>query len=131
MTLLTADRFLYSVLTSDQVLQSSIGNRVYIDAAPSNTSYPFIVITHVSSVPITNLAADRIVDNELWQIAIWDRRPSYTTLEEIADRVRAILHKSAGTGVVGATCEAIRRIIESEGGKTFRAILLEFRLLTQ
>jgi hypothetical protein len=106
---------------------------VFVDAAPSNTQYPFAIITAVSSVPVSNWNADRIMDSELWQVTIWDDDASYsTTLETIADRIRAVVHKAtSGTGVIGAVYEGSVRRSEEEGDRVYKAIILEFRLYTQ
>ncbi len=133
MTALNGDRWLYGKLTTDSQLATSLGGRVFVDAAPSNTQYPFAIITAVSSVPVSNWNADRIMDSELWQVTIWDDDASYsTTLETIADRIRAVVHKAtSGTGVIGAVYEGSVRRSEEEGDRVYKAIILEFRLYTQ
>lgn len=131
MTALNGDRWLYEKLTTDSQLATLLGGRIFVDTAPQDTEYPFAVITAVSSVPVTNFYADRIMDNELWQVAVWDADGSYLTLEPIADRIRAVVHKASGDGVIGATYEGSLRRSEEEGDRVFKAILLEFRLYTQ
>jgi len=131
MTALNGDKWLYSKLTTDSQLAASLGGRVFVDAAPSDTQYPFAVIAAVSSVPVSNWSADRIMDDELWQVTLWDDGASYLSLESIADRVRAVVHKASGTGVIGAVYESTVRRSEEEGDRVFKAILLEFRLYTQ
>lgn len=135
MTVLNGDRWLYEKLTKDSQLATSLGGRVFVDAAPQDTEYPFAVIAAVSSVPVTNFCADRIMDNELWQVTLWDDGASYLALESIADRVRAVIHKatstSTATGIVGAVYEGTVRRSEEEGDRVLKAILLEFRLYTQ
>lgn len=135
MTALNGDRWLYEKLTKDSQLATSLGERVFVDAAPSDTEYPFAVITAISSVPVSNWSADRIMDDELWQVTLWDDGASYLALETIADRVREVIHKatstSTATGIVGAVYEGAARRSEEEGDRVFKAILLEFRLYTQ
>lgn len=132
MTALNGDKWIYTKLTTDIQLASSLGGRVFADAAPAGTQYPFAVITAVSSVPVSNWSADRVMDTELWQVAIWDDDASYLALETIADRIRVVIHKASGTGVIGAVYEGmIRRSEEEEGDRVFKAIVMEFRLYTQ
>lgn len=133
MTALNGDRWLYAMLTTDSILASLLGGRVFVDIAPADTEYPFVVITAVSSLPVSNWSADRIMDNELWQVTVWDDDGSYLALEPIADRVRVVIHKggSDSTGVIGAVYEGAVRRSEEEGDRVFKGILLEFRLYTQ
>lgn len=135
MTALNGDRWLFEKLTTDSQLATLLGGRVFVDVAPQDTEYPFAVIAAVSSVPVNNWSADRIMDNELWQVALWDDGASYLALESIADRVRAMVHKAASTGsatgVIGAVYEGAGRRSEEEGDRVFKVIILEFRLYTQ
>jgi len=128
MTLLNADRWLYTQLTTDSQLAVSLGGRVIVDNAPLNTQYPLAIMTFVSSQQVGNWSADRVMDNELWQIAVWTNQDNYTSIESIADRIRAVLHKASGTGVIGCAFERQLRMSDPEG---YRAIILEFRLYTQ
>lgn len=68
------------------------------------------------------------MDNELWQIAIWTNEKTYTNIEPIADRIRQVLHKASGDGVVGCAFERQMRMVDPDG---YKAIILEFRLFTQ
>jgi hypothetical protein len=131
MTILNADRWIYTQLTTDSQLAAALGGRVYIDVAPQNTQYPVAIMTFVTARQVVNMSADRVMDDELWQIAIWTDRPSYTELESIADRIRSVIHKASGSGVVGAVYEGERRLMEQDGDTVYRALILEFRLFTQ
>jgi len=128
MTLLNADRWLYTQLTTDTQLSAMLGGRVFVDEAPLNTQYPMAIMTFVSSQQVGNWSADRVMDNELWQIAVWTNRNNYTGIENIADRIRAVLHKAGGTGVIGCAFERQLRMSDPEG---YKAAILEFRLFTQ
>jgi hypothetical protein len=131
MTILNADRWLYSQLTTDPQLSSLLNGRVYVDIAPASTQYPMVVISLVSSGQTSNFSSDKVMDNELWQVAIWTDQPSYLYIEGIADRIRELLHKSSGTGVIGAVYEGSRRMYEQEGNLSYKGIILEFRLFIQ
>lgn len=128
MTILNADRWLYTQLTTDAQLTSALGGRVFVDTAPLGTQYPLAIMTFVAAQQVGNWSADRIMDNELWQIAVWTNQNNYTSIESIADRIRAVLHKASGTGVVGCVFERQTRMSDPEG---YKALVLEFRLYTQ
>lgn len=128
MTILNADKWLYTQLTTDTQLATDLGGRVFVDTAPLGTQYPLAIMAFVAAQQVGNWSADRIMDNELWQIAVWTNQNNYTSIESIADRIRAVLHKASGTGVVGCVFERQTRMSDPEG---YKALVLEFRLYTQ
>jgi len=128
MTILNADRWLYTQLTTDPTLNTTLGGRVFADVAPLGTQYPLVVMTFVAAQQVGNWSSDRIMDNELWQIAVWTNEPNYTSIETVTDRIRQVLHKASGTGVISCAFERQLRMSDPEGYKT---IILEFRLFTQ
>ncbi len=131
MTILNADSWLYSKLTGDATLKTYIDSRVYVDIAPAKTTYPFIVITPVSLISVTEMSVERVMDNELWQVSIFTDKPSYSTLGTIADQVRSVLHKSTGTNIIGCAFEGARRMSYVEEGRVYKQIILDFRLFTK
>jgi len=131
MTILNADRWLYEQLTTDSQLATALGGRVYMDVAPQGEQYPLAILTLVTAQQISNLSVDKVMDAETWQVAIWSDKPSYTAIEPIADRIREILHKASGTGVLAAIYQEQRRIAEQDGDKEYKAIILEFKVFTQ
>lgn len=131
MTILNADRWLYTQFTTDSQLATALGGRVYVDVAPQDTQYPLAIMTFVTARQVGNMSADRVMDDELWQIAIWTDKTSYTELESIADRVRSVIHKASGSGIIGAVYEGERRLVEQDGDIVYKALILEFRLFTQ
>jgi len=131
MTILNADQWLYTQLTTDSVLAVALGGRVYTDVAGSDT-YPLAILQQYSATTqIGNLSDDRIMDSEPWQITVWDNQPSYNRIGSIADRIRAVQHKASGSGVLGAINQGSHRQAEQGGDAYFRGIVLEFELFTQ
>lgn len=128
MTILNADRWLYTQLTTDTQLITLLGGRVFVDVAPLNTQYPLAIMTFVTALQVGNLSQDRIMDSELWQIAVWTNQNNYTSIETIANRIRTVLHKANGIGVIGCVFERQMRTSDPEG---YKAVILEFRLFTQ
>ena len=131
MTLLNADRWLVGTLKNDTTIAAAVGARVYQDQAPEETAYPLILVNYVSTLPVQNISADRVMDTELWRIRIIDQDPSYAGVESIADRVRSILHKASGTGVIGCVFAGAYRLPETSEKTQYRSIILEFELFTQ
>lgn len=132
MTILNADKWLFATLTGDATLAAAIGARVYVDVAPqSNTQYPYIVMQMVSSVQVAEIGVERVMDDEVWQVALVSNAPSYVSLETIADRIKTVLHKASGTGVIGCVFEQLLRFSEDEAGHVYKTIVLEFRIFTQ
>lgn len=131
MTILNADRWLVGTLKNDATITAAVGTRVYQDKAPEETAYPLILVNFVSTQPVQNISADKVMDSELWRIRIIDDDPSYNGLETIADRVRSILHKAAGTGVIGCVFAGAYRLPEISEKTNYRSIILEFELFTQ
>lgn len=132
MTILNADKWLYGKLTGDGTLAAAIGARVYVDVAPqSNTQYPYLVMQMISNMQVAEIGAERVMDDELWQVTVVSDAPSYVSLETIADRIKTVLHKASGTGVVGCVFEQLLRFSEVEAGKVYKMIVLEFRVFTQ
>jgi len=131
MTILNADRWLYEQLTTDGQLSAALGGRVYMDIAPQGAQYPLAILTLVMAQQISNLFTDRVMDAETWQVAIWTDAPSYTDIEPIADRIREILHKASGAGVLATVYQEHQRMMERNGDKEYKAIILEFKIFTQ
>ncbi len=132
MTILNADRWITTKLTGDATITAALGTRIYSDvASQSNTQYPYAVIENVSHVMDANLSADRIMDDELWQVRVVTQSAAYDSLETVVDRIRTVLHQASGTGVIGCVFEGARRLTETEAGCMYKSIILEFRLFTQ
>lgn len=131
MTILNADKWLYATLTGDATLAAAIGARVYVDVAPqSNTQYPYIVMQMVSNVQVAEISAERVMDDEVWQVSVVTNG-AYTGIETIADRIKTVLHKASGAGVIGCVFEQLLRFSEDEAGHVYKTIVLEFRIFTQ
>lgn len=128
MTVLNADRWLFTQLTTDTQLATLLGGRVYVDVAPLGINYPLAVMTFIAGQQVGNASADRVMDDEVWQIAVWTNQANYTSIETAADRIRTVLHKASGTGVIGAVFERQTRMNDADG---YKALILEFRLFTQ
>lgn len=128
MSLTAADTWLYTTMRDNAALHNSVGDRIYIDQAPEGTAYPMIVISAVASTQESQMSTIRVLDNELWQVAVWGQGPSYSTIGGIADSVRSLLHAASSASILGVTYESSTRIAEETNGTAYRAIVLEFRI---
>lgn len=131
MSTLNADRWLYTTLTNDTALQALIGKRVYIDTAPENVEYPFVILQAVYGSPVANMQVDIIMDDEVWMVKAVGEGNSYISLEPIVERIKALLHKTSGTGVIGSVREEVIRFSEIYQGETFKHLGHYYRIYTQ
>lgn len=132
MTILNADKWLTSTLKGDTAFAAVMGTRIYAEIAPRGTTYPLTTIQMVGPAEqIGNAYDDRIMDEEIWQIDLAAQANSYSGLEVAADRARALLHKTTGTGVIACVYAGNLRFAEEVAGVDYRHIILEFRILTQ
>lgn len=131
MTILNADKWLKSVLTGDATLTGILAGRVYSEAAPQGTAYPLATISMIGTSQVSATAqVDRIMDEEDWQVTL-ATDGQYLSLETAADRIRALLHKATGTGVLACEYMGSARLAETRAGIEYRSIVMEFRIYTQ
>jgi hypothetical protein len=131
MTILNADKWIFDTLSKDAVIAAAVSTRIYQDEAPAGTVYPLMVMGFVSSVPVENVCADKVMDEEIWRVKVIDDGATYANLEGLADQVRSILHKASGTGVIGCRYSGCFRFAESRDGRECRTVVLEFEVYTE
>jgi len=126
-----AASWIFTKLTTDATLTALIGTRVYRDQAPEKATYPFIAISLIDVVPVKNAFADILMDGERWQIKTVDDGKSYATVNSIAARVRTLLHKTSGSGVLSSVLEAeFTRSETDDAGNMYKSVVLDFRVYT-
>lgn len=124
--------WIFTKLTTDATLTALIGTRVYRDQAPEKAAYPFIAISLIDVVPVKNAFADILMDGERWQIKTVDDGKSYATVNSIAARVRTLLHKTSGSGVLSSVLDAEFTQSETDdAGNMYKTIIMDFRVHTQ
>lgn len=84
--------FLYSALKNDPTLQGWVGDRIYQSASmtTAQTVKPFIIY-HIGNNTSENLAEDHPANRYFFQIYIYDDGGDYTRIDNIGDRVKALL----------------------------------------
>lgn len=124
--------WIFTKLTTDATLTALIGTRVYRDQAPEKATYPFIAISLIDVVPVKNAFADILMDGERWQIKTVDDGKSYATVNSIAARLRTLLHKTSGSGVLSSVLDAEFTQSETDdAGNMYKTIIMDFRVHTQ
>lgn len=132
MSILNADNWLCSVLEGDATLQGLTANqKVYQDLAPASAAHPFISIQFVDGLPVQNATADKIMTDEVWIVKAVGKGNDYTALAPIVDRIGQVLHKAAGTGVIGCVEEDVFRLSEDDGGQTYNHLGHYYRVYTE
>lgn len=123
--------WIYSVLTGSMSLAALIGTRIYRDEAPEGTVFPYVVIQQIDAVPVQNAFKDRLMDGERWQIKAVNEATSYTTVNSIAALIETLLHKARGSNVLSSVLEFKMPMSEKDNGKTYKSMILDFRVHTQ
>lgn len=131
MTILSADRWLFDVLSSDVNLEGAIGDRIYMDTAPEGSSYPFIGMQFVYGRAVSNMMADIVMFDEVWLVKATGKGNDYTALEPIVNRISQVLHKASGSGVVACFEEEILRFSEIDQGEVYKHLGHYYRIYTQ
>jgi hypothetical protein len=131
MSILNADKWLYSVLTSDAALQALVSDRIYEDAAPALIYDPYVVFQFVNGINVSNFSVDKIMDDEVWIVKAAAKGNDYTVLEPIDKRIGELLHKASGTGVLGCAQEDPFRFSELDNGEIYKHLGHYYRIYTQ
>lgn len=136
---LRADTFIVERLKADAALTAKVAGRIYADVAPQSAFYPFIVFSEVSNFESLAAGGDKVMARPLYQVKVLDRSTSWQgDIRTVADRVDAVLHKSAGAAgtdgyMVGILREATFRTVEvnPDNGEQYRTLILQFRAWVQ
>jgi hypothetical protein len=128
---MSAATWIHNALTTDATITGKVGNRVYRDSAPEGTAFPFVVYQLIDSLPVHNAFKDELLQNERWQIRVVDVGHDYTDLDTISDQVETLLHKKSASGVLSSYFEMKVVQTELDKGKTYKSVILDFRVQTQ
>lgn len=90
-------RFLDSLLKADAALVALVGQRIYGDSIPGETAFPYAFFGAPEPGEDTRgVGAVRILTNATWEIKAVDKAIGWTAVEEVADRLDALVHGAAG-----------------------------------
>lgn len=132
-----AEQWLYATLTADATLTGLVGTRVYSEVAPPEATYPCVIFGLQYAADVATHSAERIMVNGLWLVRGVVQASSFGgNLQTIADRLDALLHRSAGGTADAATVftsvreEPFKQATVNEGIQ-YRSLGGLFRLYTQ
>ena len=132
-----AEQWLYATLTGDATLTGIIGARVYSELAPSGATFPCVVSGLQSATDVQTHNANRIMVAALWLVKGIAQAESFGgQLQQIADRLDVLLHRSAGGSADSASIITSVRVepfkqAAVEDGVHYRSLGGIFRLYTQ
>src|SRR5947207_12681608 len=69
-------------------LAKLVGTRIYTDAAPEDTTFPYVLLTEMSAVPYDQLGGQSHFDDTVVDGECWANKPS------TANRVRSLLREA-------------------------------------
>lgn len=135
--ILTADRFIYNILTADATLTTAVGARIYSEVAPEGTASPWIVYQCQTpeSRSIVGLGGVVIMIDEVYTVRAICQGNNYSTIETIANRIITLLHHKHGAVTSGyaLACELMGTVKYPtvEDGIPYRHLGAMFRINSQ
>jgi hypothetical protein len=88
--LLTADQYIYEILTGDTALQESINQRVYSEGH-KNPSYPCAQFKRMSGRDTNGVCGYRASTNALYIISAVVKDASFAEADSVAERIDAVM----------------------------------------
>ena len=107
--MLAAEEYIYAKLAPDATLGSVVGSRIYSHVAPTNATFPFILMLPVAATDDTALGGRRGCTEVLYQVTVHGEGQTYGALRDAANRIDAILHGTYGTATAGSCTLACTR----------------------
>lgn len=108
-------RAIYGKLSGDTTLNGLLGTpatgyskNIYHGLAPDGASYPLVVFSKQSGVPVEAFTDPSAYETDIWLVKAIDRATSADTAEAIADRVKTLLN-DASLSISGSTLMYLRR----------------------
>jgi hypothetical protein len=118
-------------LTKDTTLAGLVGERIFVDSAPKQTAFPFLVYQFITGRPAKGVGKVVIFYEETWQVRAVIDEGSYKDIGTIINRVRTLTDGVEGTGVL--SCEEVQtfRFSEYDQGTEYCALGVELLVRTQ
>lgn len=137
-SVMTAERWLYGKLSGDTGtggVYTLVATRIYNGAAAQGAAYPLIVYQSLSGVDVQGVGSEFIMVNEIFSVKAVAQAQTYGTVETIANRVNAVLHKSSGAVSGGTVLACVRLYVdkmeEIVNGTMFKTIMQRYRVYSQ
>lgn len=115
--------WLYTILSANSTITSTVSTRIYDGVAPQGTSFPYIVFNWQGGVDKSAVGSLRVFTNGLFQVKVITNEETYTTISPVADKIDQLLHRAKGV-VSSNNIESSREfplaIIEKKDGLQYR-----------
>ena len=114
--------WLRAALLADTDLAALVSGRVYDTEMPPDARYPCVLFELYEADETQNVNRDVIFARPQYTVKGIDAAANWERAEQIADRIQAVLHKSAGDGVnvIGCVRENPFSFAESDGTRRYR-----------
>lgn len=129
-----AAAFVYSTLAADTGaggVHTLLGGRIYVQRVPQNATLPACVIQLVSATPTNTTGGRRVFKTALVDVHLIAEGMSMDSLDDIADRVDAVLQNvggsSGGATVVELVQDSEQEYTEDDAGKVFMHSVQTYR----
>ena len=124
--LVTADKWLYSVLNGDATLKGYTP-KIYALPVPQGVSLPYVAYNELSAVDLQTLGPNRVWVNTLFVVrAVFEAASWGGNLELAANRIDTLLQAAQGSVSGGNVWACVReqpfRLIESHAGAQYRQL---------
>ncbi len=111
--------------------------RVVVDTAPQGTPFPYILAGNLSAIDVSAVGAIRVLVECVYVVRGVIAGQSYSAaLNQIADRIDALLHRQEGTiagggYIVASYREQLFRLPEAQNSIQYRHLGGQYRILVQ
>ena len=129
-----AAAFVYATLAADTGaggVNTLLGGRIYPQRAPQNVALPCCVIQLVSATPTNTTGGRRVFKSVLVDVHLIADGMSMDALDDIADRVDAVLQNAGGSQdgatVVELVQDAEQGYTEDDAGKVYMHSVQTYR----
>jgi len=116
---------IFAALNADVALKALVGERIFYQAAPQGSAYPFVIFGKQAGTP-QHAFRGPAVRSDLWMAKAVDRGPSASAAEEIDAALEAVLADAELT-IADAELLYLRRVsdldyAEVRDGETFHHV---------
>jgi hypothetical protein len=103
------NKFLYEQITADPTLQGLVGDRVYMDIPPPQSSFPLIIVGFLASTPLHKNGGGILLHRLIYSVQAVGAGDSYAPLSAIAGALDTCLVQSYCLSQDGYTFENISK----------------------
>ncbi len=124
-----AERFIYQALTADATLMGMVSN-VYLDEVPDDATSPCIRVAPRGEGVSHVDGSGRVLWHRVeYVVAVVGKGKSREGLQNIADRIRTVLHRSSGSRVLWALHRRPFVYSERDGRRVYQHVGGTYELL--